>query len=186
MRTHEARTPFAVALVAGAMALAACSSGALLPIGGAAPDRALRDQAGTERTLASFRGRPLVVYFYPRDGTPGCTREACAFRDAWDRYAASGVGIVGVSSDDVASHARFAREHELQFPLLADEDGALAEAFGVKRHLGMDSRVTFVLDAAGVIRAVYRDVDPGVHADEVLADMVRLGLLAQSASPPNP
>ncbi len=155
----------------------ACGGGAeLLDVGTAAPDRPLRDQTGTERRLSEFRGRPLVVYFYPKDATPGCTREACAFRDAWNRYEAANVAIVGVSTDDVASHAAFAREHQLPFPLLADTEGALADDFGVPRRLGMASRVTFVLDAEGVVRAQFRDVDPGVHADEVLGEIERLGL----------
>lgn len=166
----------------GLLVLAGCSHGGLLAVGTTAPDRALQDQTGAERTLASFRGNPVVVYFYPRDGTPGCTREACAFRDAWDRYEQAGVRLVGVSADDVESHARFAREHQLPFPLLADVDGSLAEAFGVRRHLGMASRVTFVLDREGVVRSVFRDVDPGVHANEVLAEVARLGLVV----PPNP
>jgi thioredoxin-dependent peroxiredoxin len=141
---------------------------------------ALRDQANTPRTLADFRGRPLVVYFYPRDETPGCTREACAFRDAWDRYASAGIHLVGVSTDDVASHAAFAREHELPFTLLADVDGALSDAFGVRRHLGRSSRVTFLVDAEGVVRDVIEDVDPGVHADEVIRRVTELGLTSGS------
>lgn len=176
--------PRILVLAAALVALASvgCSHAGLLAVGSTAPDRALRDQDGNERTLASLRGHPAVVYFYPRDGTPGCTREACAFRDAWDRYERAGIRLVGVSSDDVESHARFAREHELPFPLLADVDGSLAAAFGVPRHLGMDSRVTFVLDAEGVVRSVFRDVDPGVHAEEILAEIARLGL-APTAAP---
>ncbi|MFO0696776.1 MAG: peroxiredoxin [Polyangiales bacterium] len=151
----------------------ATSSGLLAP-GRAAPDVALRDQAGVERRLSEFRGRPLVVYFYPKDGTPGCTREACAFRDAWQRYTDANVALVGVSTQDVASHAEFAREHELPFPLLADTEGRMADAFGVARHLGLSSRVTFVLDGEGVVREVIEDVDVGVHADQVLAAVARM------------
>ncbi len=166
-----------VALVVCASLLSACGSGDVLAPGTVAPDRALRDQTGQVRTLASFRGKPLVVYFYPKDATPGCTREACAFRDAYDRYGDAGVQIVGVSTDDVQSHAEFAEEHRLPFPLLADTEGELTRAFGVRKHLGMASRVTFVLDAEGVVRAVFRDVDPGVHAEEVMAEIRRLGLV---------
>lgn len=144
----------------------------------------LHDQTDTPRTLADYRGKALVLYFYPRDGTPGCTREACAFRDAWDRYTQAGVQIVGVSTDDVASHAEFAREHEIPFPLLADTDAALAEAFGVRRHLGMASRVTFLIDAEGVVRDVIEDVDPGVHADDVLARLTSLGLTRPASTAP--
>ena len=160
-----------------ALLVAACahatSSGLLAP-GHAAPEITLRDQAGIERSLSEFRGRPLVVYFYPKDGTPGCTREACAFRDAWQRYTDANVALVGVSTQDVASHAEFAREHELPFPLLADTEGRMAEAFGVARHLGLASRVTFVLDAQGIVRDVIEDVDVGVHADQVLAAVARI------------
>src|SRR5690606_27107507 len=138
--------------------------------GARAPELSLRDQHGQPRSLASFRGQPLVVYFYPKDGTPGCTEEACAFRDVWARYEEAGVAVVGVSTDDVASHAAFAEEHGLPFPLLADEDGALAEAFGVTTRLGMATRVSFLVDAEGVIRKTYPDVDPGVHAEELLRD----------------
>jgi peroxiredoxin Q/BCP len=170
------------ASVLGLVLVVGCSSGALLPVGSTAPDRTLRDQTGAPRTLGSFRGQPLLVYFYPRDGTPGCTREACAFRDAWARYDRAGVRIVGVSTDDVESHAEFVREHDLPFPLLSDTDAELTRDFGVETHVGMASRVSFLLDAHGVIRAVFPDVDPGVHADQVLGATRRLGLRA-SADP---
>jgi len=177
MRLHPIAFVFIGAL--GALGtIAGCSHGELLPVGTSAPDRTLVDQTGAQRTLASFRGRPLVVYFYPRDATPGCTREACAFRDSWLRYEELGLQIVGVSTDSPESHAAFAREHDLPFPLLSDPNGALAEAFGVKTHFGMASRVSFVLDADGVVRAVFRNVDPGVHSNEVLAEATRLGLTA--------
>jgi peroxiredoxin Q/BCP len=109
------------------------------------------------------------LYFYPRDGTPGCTREACAFRDAWTRLAATGAQVIGVSSDDVASHARFAREHHLSFPLLSDDGGAIARAYGVRRTFGLESRVTFIIDAEGRVARVFANVDPAVHADQVIA-----------------
>src|SRR5262245_22865711 len=96
-----------------------------------APGFAARDQDGHTRTLTEFRGRAVVLYFYPRDGTPGCTREACAFRDVWRRLAATGAQVLGVSTDDVAAHARFAREHHLPFPLLADPGGRIADLYGV-------------------------------------------------------
>lgn len=165
------------------ISLVGCAHGSLRPVGARPLDHTLLDQSGAPRSLVSFRGHPLVVYFYPRDGTPGCTREACAFRDAWDRYEQAGVAIVGVSTDDVDSHQRFAAEHDLTFPLLADVDGALAREFGVNQHFGMASRVTFVLDGAGVVRAVFREVDPGVHADEVLSEIARLGLVTPLAPP---
>lgn len=172
-------------LVLTVLALAGCAhatSAGFAPNGSAVNTSiTLHDQANTPHTLADYRGRPLVLYFYPRDGTPGCTREACAFRDAWSRYTEANVQVVGVSTDDVESHREFAEEHEIPFPLLADEDAALAEAFGVKRHLGMASRVTFLVDAEGIVRGVIEDVDPGVHADEVLAQVRTLGLIVPPA-----
>ncbi|RYE87040.1 MAG: peroxiredoxin, partial [Myxococcales bacterium] len=110
-----------------------------------------------------------VVYFYPKDGTPGCTKEACAFRDVWGKYQAAGVRVLGVSEDDQASHKKFADEHRLPFSLVAD-DGSWARAFGVSTTLGMPSRVTFLIDAGGKVARVYPDVDPGVHAERVLGD----------------
>ena len=139
-----------------------------------APDFRARDQDGRERTSAEFRGKPLILYFYPKDQTPGCTHEACAFRDAWDRISAAGVNLVGVSTDDVDSHAHFAREHHLPFPLLADTDAAIVHAYGVGTTFGIAHRVTFIIDANGNVAHVFPNVDPGVHVDEVLAAIAAL------------
>jgi thioredoxin-dependent peroxiredoxin len=119
---------------------------------------------------------PLLVFFYPKDGTPGCTREACALRDAWSAYRDAGVRVVGVSADSLSSHREFAEEHGLPFGLVSD-DGAWGKAFGVGRTLGMYRRTSFLIDASGVVRKTYENVDPGVHADEVLKDAVALGLI---------
>jgi peroxiredoxin Q/BCP len=146
----------------------------LLPEGATAPALQATDQDGTVRSVSGERGHFLVVYFYPKDATPGCTAEACAFRDFSKKYEAAGVKIFGVSSDDQASHKRFATDHHLDFPLLADPDGVWASAFGVSRTLGMDARVTFLLDGAGKIVKVYPNVDPGVHAEQVLGDAAAL------------
>lgn len=153
-----------------------CAKQQPLAVGSTAPTIELHDQHGELQSRESLSDGALLVYFYPKDSTPGCTAQACAFRDVWSRYEELGVGVVGVSRDDVESHVRFAEEHQLPFPLLADTEGALAESFGLKARLGMSPRVSFLLDDAGVIRAVYTDVDPGVHADEVLADVERFGL----------
>lgn len=141
----------------------------LLSVGTPAPDLSARDQHGTLRTLREFRGRVVVLYFYPRDGTPGCTREACGFRDSWDRLSAAGAQVVGVSMDSVDSHREFADAHRIQFPLLADTDGRVCARFGVGAHLGMAERVTYLLDVQGVVRRVFPAVDPSVHAAEVLS-----------------
>lgn len=158
------------------MALFGCDKSNLLKPGTQAPDAMLKDQEGAVRNLGSFQGQPLLVYFYPKDDTPGCTTEACSFRDVWERYEAAGIQVVGVSSDSVESHQKFAQKHSLPFPLLADTEHELAEGFGVPSIKGYFARVSFLLDGDGVIREVYPDVDPGVHAEDVLEDVERMGL----------
>ena len=126
--------------------------------GDVAPDFELPDQDGRRIRLAGVLGAgPVVVYFYPRAGTPGCTREACGFRDAQDAFAASGARVVGVSGDSVDALARFARDRKLGFTLLSDADGAVRARWGVPRDFGvLPGRVTYVLDAVGVVRRVRR------------------------------
>ena len=168
-----------------ALALPACSgtkggaatgeADGLLAIGAQVPDLAAVDQDGKSVRLADQRGHWTVVYFYPKDATPGCTKEACAFRDVWDRYQAAGVNVLGVSGQDQESKAEFAKEHHLTFPLLADPEHKWIDGFGVPTRLGMARRVTFVVDPAGKVARVYRDVDPGVHAAQVLADIEAAG-----------
>lgn len=139
----------------------------LLEVGAIAPDFEARDAEGKRLRFATTGGS-RVVYFYPKDGTPGCTTEACAFRDTFNLYAQAGATIFGVSGDSVESHARFREEHRLPFPLASDEDGEIARGYGVPTRIGMPSRVTFIVDASGKVARVFPDVDPGVHADEVL------------------
>jgi peroxiredoxin Q/BCP len=147
----------------------------LLAVGAQAPDIAARDQSNVMRTLREYRGRVVVLYFYPRDGTPGCTREACAFRDAWDRLSAAGAQVLGVSTDSVESHRDFAESHRIRFPLLADTDGRVCARFGVGSSFGMASRVTYVIDGQGIVRRVFPSVDPAVHVTEVLAAIEAIG-----------
>jgi peroxiredoxin Q/BCP len=142
----------------------------MLQPGTQAPELAAIDQHGQTHTLASERGHPVVVYFYPKDATPGCTKEACAFRDVWDRYKSAGVQVFGVSADDQASHEKFAVDQKLPFPLLADPNHVWIDAFGVPTRVGMPSRVTFLIAPDGKIAKTYPSVDPGVHATQVLAD----------------
>jgi len=146
----------------------------LLPVGAMVPELTRRDHAGAEVALRN--GGVSVVYFYPRDGTPGCTREACAFRDAWERYRAAEVRVIGVSSDSDERHRAFAREHELPFSLVSDPDHTWSKAFGVSTVAGMDKRVSFLVDEAGKVAKVYEDVDPGVHANELLSDIAQLAV----------
>lgn len=133
-----------------------------------------RDQHGEVFELAFPSPHVTVVYFYPRDATPGCTKEACAFRDVWNDYERRGIRVVGVSSDDVSSHRSFAESNHLRFPLIADEDGIWARTFGVPQFAGLYSRVTFLVGRDGRIAKVYQDVDPGLHAREILRDAARL------------
>lgn len=142
----------------------------LLAVGADAPNLSAVDQNGATHKLADEKGHPVIVYFYPKDGTPGCTKEACAFRDAWDKFKNANVQVFGVSEDDAKSHEEFAKEQKLPFPILADPNGDWLRAFGVPSRLGMASRVSFLIDANGKVVKVYPDVDPGVHADEVLKD----------------
>ncbi|NLY94337.1 MAG: peroxiredoxin [Myxococcales bacterium] len=146
--------------------------GVLTP-GMKAPELEAIDHRGERVRIPS--GAPLLVFFYPKDNTPGCTREACALRDAWDAYQKKGVEVVGVSADSLASHREFAEEHGLPFGLVSD-DGTWGKAFGVGRTLGMHRRTSFLIDGEGVVRKTYEDVDPGVHAEQVLADAEALGL----------
>jgi peroxiredoxin Q/BCP len=147
----------------------------LLPVGAPAPEVMGTTRTGEHRRLSDVRGRAAVVYFYPMDGTPGCTREACAFRDVFDRYTRLGVTIFGVSQDSASSHRRFSERERLPFPLVADEDGRITRAYGVPSHIGLASRVTFLIDASGRVANVWPDVDPGVNAREVLAAIEKLG-----------
>ena len=157
--------------------LVACGGGGetkMLRRGAVAPDVVGEAADGTWVKLSALEGQLAIVYFYPKDGTPGCTQEACAFRDAFERYEEAGIVIFGVSGDHAASHRTFRAEHELPFPLVADVDGKVMAAYGVPSPLGMASRVTFLVGRDGKIARVFRDVDPGVHAEEVLAAVQKL------------
>jgi peroxiredoxin Q/BCP len=142
-----------------------------------APEFSLPDAVGKTRTLADWRGRWLVLYFYPRDNTPGCTTEAAAFRDARADFTALGTEIVGVSLDDGSSHRAFADAHRLPFTLLSDRDGRVAAHYGALLDLGVmkfAKRHTFLVDPDGRIARIYRQVDPTGHVAELLADIKRL------------
>lgn len=143
----------------------------LLPIGAVAPDFSATTKAGEPTKLSSMLAakEPVIVYFYPKDETPGCTKEACAFRDAWNKFQDKHVGLVGVSRDTEKSHREFVKAHDLPFPLTADEDGAVAKSYGVKSTLGMSERVSFLVGPDGKVAKVWPKVDPAIHADEVLA-----------------
>jgi peroxiredoxin Q/BCP len=140
-----------------------------------APDFTLPSSEGGEVSLKALRGKPVVLYFYPKDDTPGCTREACAFRDARTRLRKTGAVVLGVSPDSVASHEKFRDKYDLNFPLLADADKVVAKKYGAfgdkvmygRKVVGM-IRSTFVIDAAGVVRKVFPRVRVDGHDQQVL------------------
>jgi peroxiredoxin Q/BCP len=134
-----------------------------------APDFELPSDEGETVRLSSLRGRPIVLYFYPRDDTPGCTKQACGIRDAYDRFREKGAVVLGVSTDSQAAHVRFKSKYALPFTLLADPDQQTGEAYGVRRE-GRRSfeRSTVVIDADGNVAKIMRRVNPEKHADQVL------------------
>lgn len=146
--------------------------------GAEAPDFELTSDAGERVRLSQFRGRPVVLYFYPRDDTPGCTKQACGIRDSYDEFGERGAVVLGVSPDDEASHVRFKQKHGLPFTLLADPDHEVAELYGVwkeksfagKKYWGVE-RSTFVIDAKGTVANAMRRVKPDTHAERVLAEL---------------
>ena len=141
-----------------------------------APDFSLVDEDGVVRKLSDYHGKPIVLYFYPKDDTPGCTVEACAFRDDYSVYRAAGVVILGVSPDSAKSHTKFKEKYKLPFTLLADENHAVCELYGVwalKKSMGREYmgvlRTTFVIGLDGKILKVFEGVKPDGHSTEVLA-----------------
>jgi thioredoxin-dependent peroxiredoxin len=150
----------------------------LLPVGAAAPEVVGKDAAGATVKLSGQKGHFAVVYFYPKDETTGCTKEACAFRDASDKFIKAGVTIFAVSRDDEASHKGFREHYHLPFPMVADTSGALQRAYGVPSAMpGMNiaARVTFLVGPDGKVARVWPKVDPVVNAKEVLDTVASLG-----------
>ena len=162
-------------VAAGALAVAPFGSAAETPsVGSQAPEFELADQTGQLHSLEDYRDQWVVLYFYPKNGTPGCTTEACEFRDNIFAFRDLNAQILGVSLDDVESHREFAENHSLPFPLLADVDGDAADAYGVKtRMLGMTvaKRQTFIITPDGQIAKHYEKVKPAEHSKQVIADL---------------
>lgn len=141
-----------------------------------APDFSLPDEKGQLHRLSDFRGQTVVLYFYPKDDTPGCTTEACNFRDDYSAYQEAGIVILGVSPDAIRSHAKFKQKYDLPFPLLADVDHKVCEQYGVwglKKFMGREYegvlRTTFLIGPDGIIKKVFENVKPAQHSQEVLA-----------------
>jgi peroxiredoxin Q/BCP len=146
-----------------------------LQIGDAAPDFAARDQNGGEIKLSEYKGKKVILYFYPKDNTPGCTAQACNLRDNYEVLLAKGYIVLGVSVDDEKSHQKFIKKFELPFPLLADTDHAIVEKYGVwveksmygRTYMGI-ARTTFVIDENGMIKEIIGKVDTKNHTDQIL------------------
>ena len=146
-----------------------------------APDFSALDQEGKTHKLSDYTGKWVVLYFYPKDNTPGCTKEACSFRDNYQSLAKLGVVVLGVSKDSVDSHKKFAKKHNLNFPLLADVDKKIINDYGVwqkKKFLGKEyfgvARTTFLIDKKGKVRKIYDKVNPLVHTKEIIEDLKAL------------
>ena len=148
----------------------------MLADGDPAPDFTLTSDSGDPVRLSDLRGKPVVLYFYPKDDTPGCTTQACGIRDAYGEFERAGAVVLGISPDDERSHTKFKDKYDLPFTLLADTDHAVAEQYGVwaeksfagKKYMGVN-RSTFVIGADGNVNRVMHDVKPATHADDVLA-----------------
>lgn len=143
-----------------------------------APDFEMLDDTNVARKLSNYRGKNVVLYFYPKDDTPGCTKEACNFRDDYSAYEKAGVVILGVSPDSVASHVKFKKKFQLQFPLLADDEHKVCDLYqvwGPKKFMGKEYegvlRTTYLIDTEGNIKRVFENVRPAEHSAELLADL---------------
>ncbi len=149
-----------------------------LKVGDQVPDFELSDQLGKSRSMKQAKGNPLVLFFYPKDDTPGCTAEACGFRDKYDLFKIFGAQVWGVSNDNDISHRRFIEKYKLPFPLLCDTDNYLRKMFGVPKALGIiDGRVTYIIDADGIVKHVFNDLlNSPKHVSEALRilDSIRM------------
>lgn len=164
-------------LLGGAVFSMRTAQASALDVGQSAPEFELPDQDGKTRKLAEWRGKWLVLYFYPKNDTPGCTTEACNFRDDWLLLQELDAAVVGISVDTSASHAAFAQKHKLPFPLLADAQGEVATRYGALADwvvYKFARRQTFVIDPQGRIARVYRSVNADKHSAEIVADLKQL------------
>lgn len=160
---------------------------AWIEAGQPAPEFSAVDDQGNTRRLSEYRGKPVVLYFYPKDDTPGCTREACAFRDRQSELSARGAVVLGVSPDDVESHARFREKYQLNFPLLADPEHTLAEAYGAwreknmygKKSMGIQ-RSTYLIGPDGVVARLWKKVSVDGHDQQVLEALEKLPVVSES------
>ena len=146
-----------------------------LSLGSAAPGFTLQDSDGNSFSLSEYKGKnPVVIYFYPKAGTPGCTKQACGIRDSFNKFNENNIIVFGISVDTKESIKDFINENKLNFPLLSDESKEISKAYGVLNSIGLDSRITFVVDKQGNIADILRDVDVVTHADDVFSIAVKL------------
>lgn len=178
---------FRTAFIATVLVLATLGAAAAPEVGTAAPEFRLQDQNGNWHTLANHKGKWVVLYFYPKDDTPGCTKQACTFRDDIFKFRAAGAEVLGVSLDDVESHKAFAAKYSLPFPLLADMDKKVADTYGVLAMGGLYAkRDTFLIDPNGVVIKHYPGVKPADNSAEVLAEIESQKAARAAAKPKGP
>lgn len=157
---------FMVTLISGLL-FAASGGITTLKEGDKAPDFTLKDAYGKSYTLSSFRDRsPVVLYFYPKAGTTGCTKEACGIRDDMSKFKKNNITVLGVSVDSKEAIKKFIDDYHLNFPLLSDKDKNVSRDYGVLNKLGMDNRITFIIDKKGIISSIIRDVDVTTHSEQ--------------------
>ncbi len=169
---------YSAILLIAFLAYRSVSMASTLPkIGEKSPDFNLPDSKGQSHSLAQYEGKWLVLYFYPKDDTPGCTKEACTFRDDLHKLESLGAIVVGVSVDDGRSHAEFAKKYNLPFALLSDKDGTVAQKYGALTNLGlvkMAKRYTFLISPDGILQKNYLSVDTSRHSQQIIDDLIKL------------
>ena len=146
-----------------------------LSVGNLAPDFTLQDSDGNSYSLSSYKEKnPVIIYFYPKAGTPGCTKQACGIRDSFSKFKENDIVVLGISVDSKESIKEFIKDNNLNFPLLSDENKEVSKAYGVLNNIGVDSRITFIVDKQGNIANILRDVDVETHANDVFNLAVKL------------
>ena len=163
-------------LIASFAVLQSCGGNAEnLSVGNPAPDFTLQDSDGKSYSLSSYKeNNPVIIYFYPKAGTPGCTKQACGIRDSFSKFKENDIVVLGISVDSKESIKEFIKDNNLNFPLLSDENKEVSKAYGVLNNIGVDSRITFIVDKQGNIANILRDVDVETHANDVFNLAVKL------------
>lgn len=163
-------------LISVLMIIQSCGGNAdNLNVGNSAPDFTLQDVYGNNFSLSDYKGKnPVVIYFYPKAGTPGCTKQACGIRDSFSKFKENEIVVLGISVDSKESIRDFINDQNLNFPLLSDENKEVSKSYGVLNNIGLDSRITFIIDKKGNIANILRDVDVETHADDVFKIAVEL------------